>query len=375
MIAWQNELDKLFNSNWNKEEFYKEISSQGIVLYGAGAMCEMALDLLNLIDVSPKYIVDKNPSGVLRGIRVITPDKIPENDFDKLTFVICIASIPYLPIKDFLIKLGCKDVRHFYDYSELKLSNLMENGWIFPNPDVETKQKIISVCKALEHDSCSISHYLQFLWWRIRRKELIYPEFPVISDEKFFNFKNFPLLTKKEVFLDGGAHHGESIKKFIKKTEGKFEHIWAFEPDKANFEYLKKNIVNNVSNITLFNKAVYNKCGYSKFQSGLGYASQINEAAFDDIELVSIDASKEIEPTIIKLHIEGSELETLKGAAKTIKKNRPIIMVLADHNKDGLYKIPEFLMEQEDYKLFFNLHDYCGNSAVFYALPSERINY
>lgn len=374
MIAWQNELDKLFNSNWDKEEFYKEISSEGIVLYGAGSMGKMALDLLKLTNIKPQYIVDKNSNGILDGINVVSPDNIPKEDFERFSFVVCIASIPYQPIKDFLIKLGCKDVRHFYDYSELKLSNFMGNGWISPNPDDEAKQKIISVCKAFEHDSCSISHYLQFLWWRIRRKELIYPEFPVISGEKFFNFKNFPSLTKKEVFLDGGAHQGESIKKFIEKTEGRFEHIWAFEPDKTNFEYLKKNIVNNVSNITLFNKAVYNKCGCSKFQAGLGYASKIIKEGTEDTQMVSMDSLPEIEPTIIKLHIEGSELEALKGAAKTIKKNRPIVMVLADHNKDGLYKIPEFLMEQTDYKLFFNLHDYCGNSAVFYALPSERIN-
>ncbi len=373
MPVWKDELNKLFTSNVELGDFYKEISHEGLVLYGAGAMGKMALDLLKQADISPKYIVDQKFSGNISGIEVISPNDIPKNDLDKLTFVVCIASIPYEPIKDFLINLGCKDVRHFYDYSELKLNNIMGNGWFVPEFDNDEKKEIFSICEALEHDEKSIAHYLQFLWWRIRRKELIYSKFPVIEDEKFFNFKNFPKLTEKEVFLDGGAHKGESIKKFIEKTKGEFAHIWAFEPDKNNFEQLKKNIGNLPSNITMLDKAICGKCGHFKFQAELGYASQINENGPETAESVTIDSMPEINPTIIKLHIEGSELDALYGAKETIKKMRPVVMVLADHNKDGLYKIPKFLMDQDNYKLFFNLHDYCGNSAVFYALPKERI--
>ena len=48
-------------------------------------------------------------------------------------------------------------------------------------------------------------------------------------------------------------------------------------------------------------------------------------------------------------------------------------MILADHNEDGLYEIANFLNQLREYKLYFYLHDYCGNSAVYYAIPKERI--
>jgi hypothetical protein len=43
-------------------------------------------------------------------------------------------------------------------------------------------------------------------------------------------------------------------------------------------------------------------------------------------------------------------------------------MILADHSEDGLYKIPQFINKLGGYKLYFNLHDYCGNTAVFYGI-------
>ena len=154
----------------------------------------------------------------------------------------------------------------------------------------------------------------------------------------------------------------------------KFNHIWSFEPDLSNEKILKESLSGEGYNRITFNrKALSDNCKVVKFKDGLGFASEVDSCGNKSVDSVALDSLPDIRPTIIKLHIEGDELKALYGAANTIRQYRPIIMVLADHNSDGLFEIANFLKEQYNYKLFFYLHDYCGNSAVFYSYPLERI--
>jgi len=88
--------------------------------------------------------------------------------------------------------------------------------------------------------------------------------------------------------------------------------------------------------------------------------------------MISLDSLK-LKPTIVKCHIEGMEYLFLKGAKKTIIKNRPIIMITTYHTKDGLYKIPLYLKKIcKDYSFYWRNHNYMGQGAVMYCIPKER---
>ena len=375
MENWNIELEKILKSNVPDPSPFRDLSQHGLVLYGAGSMGLMALDLMRSAGKSPEYFVDKNPRNDVDGIKVIIPEKIPAADLKNFTFIICIATIPVDPIFDYLKKQGCVDVRHFYDYSEIALQGLMTNGWVVFEPDKEQIEGIKSTCKLLDHDKYSIAHYMQFLWWRLRRKEVIYPEWPVLSHEKYFTVPSFPVLTKNEIFVDGGAHFGSIITTFNEVTRGQFNEIIAFEPDLGNQQILEKEVSPEVLQRTrTINKALLNVCTQKSFQNGLGYASKLMDMGPETINTVTLDSMSDISPTIIKLHIEGDELSALEGSVKTITNYRPIVMTLADHDSDGLYRIADFFKALKNYTLFFYLHDYCGNSAIYYAYPNERLN-
>jgi FkbM family methyltransferase len=168
--------------------------------------------------------------------------------------------------------------------------------------------------------------------------------------------------------LDGGAHFGQTIEAFIEKTNNKYEKIYAFEPDTMNLQRAKEKFQDQ--RIIYSDSALYNKSVTLAFKDGLGFASKI-DASGRGVQAVKID-DLDIQPTVIKLHVEGDELRVLEGAKETIEKCHPILMVLADHCEDGLYTIPQFMYNLPDYKLYFNLHDYCGNTAVFYGVPLLR---
>ena len=214
MINWKKQLDEIFIDKWPDPDPLRPISKAGIVLYGAGAMGKMAIDFMKKSKITPVYIVDIHKSGTFNGINIIQPDDISDLDKQNLTFIVCIASIPVMPVYSYLKQLGCMDVRHFYDYSEILFPKDMTNGWVVKAAD---RGDIESVIKLLEHDYYSVAHYLQFLWWRLQRREVINHDYPILSNKKFFNAPCIPILSNDERFLDGGAHYGQSIYSFLEK--------------------------------------------------------------------------------------------------------------------------------------------------------------
>lgn len=368
MIDYKKEINNILNSE--KSTITEEnLKDREIILYGAGKMGIMALDFLEKINIKPKFIVDQNITGVLKNIEVISLEDLTIQDKKECLFIVCIVTLPYKNIFD---SLKCSNICHFYDYSNIMLNKYISNGWEKSDLDKNDLENIKNISSKLEKDKTSLAHYLQFLWWRIRKIENIYKDYPVLSNNKYFDAPCFPKLTENEKLLDAGAHFGTTIQHFINATNKKFGTIWAYEPDEQNLTILKNSINKEFEEkIHLYNIALSDKNDSSYFTDKLGFASKIDEEGDIKVSTKKID-SLNINPTIIKLHLEGHELKALEGAKETITKNRPIILVLADHNEDGLYKIANFLINLENYKLFFYLHDYCGNSAVYYAIPKER---
>jgi FkbM family methyltransferase len=361
------ELEKIFNTP--APDFKEEFIGKKIILYGAGSLGHMAVDLLNKKGITPEYIVDKSIIGNIKNIKIVKPDEISSYEKKNALFLICISSLPYNEIENYLKGLQCNNIMHFYTWAYLVMPELLENGWFITNLSTEDKEGIKRVCQALSHNEYSLSHYIQFLWWKICQKEIIFS--PVLAGKKYFKSPCFSSLGKNEVLLDGGTHFGQTIDEFIKFTNNDFKRIYSFEPDISNLQTAQKYFRDE--RIFFSSKALYDRTGTVGFINGMGFASKIDAKGVTQVDAVKIDDLDIEPPTIIKLHIEGNELEALNGGVKTISKHHPVLMILADHNEDGLWKIPLFIESIGDYCLYFYLHDYCGNTAVYYAIPKRGV--
>ena len=361
------ELGKIYNCA--VPIFKEELLEKEIILYGAGNLGQLAIDLMTKKGLIPKSIIDKSKAGNINGIKILAPDMINNYDKENALFLICISSLPYNEIESYLKTLKCNNIMHFYTWAYIIMPELLKNGWFITSLSSEDKKNIKKVCEALSHNEYSLSHYIQFLYWKMCLKEVIYS--PVLSGKKYFKSPCFPLPSKNEVLLDGGAHLGQTIEEFTEFTNNDFRRIYSFEPDIFNMQTAKKRFKDD--RLLFSPMALYDKNEIVNFINNLGFASKINTTGITQIEAVKIDDLDIEPPTIIKLHIEGDELKALNGAVDTILKYHPILIVLADHNEDGLWKIPFFIEDIGDYKLFFYLHDYCGNSAIYYAIPKRRL--
>lgn len=181
-----------------------------------------------------------------------------------------------------------------------------------------------------------------------------------------------------EVFVDCGAYDGDTIRNLL-QTQGSFMgNIIAFKPDPLNFQKLQQYaIVSPLSlnkKINLYPFAVGAQKSKVRFEASGTEASFVGLGDFE-VECVTLDEIlADREPTFIKMDIEGSELDALEGAQKTIKKNLPVLAICSYHHQDHLWRKPSIINSYSDqFRFFLRPHLLEVWDLVCYAIPLNRL--
>ena len=185
-------------------------------------------------------------------------------------------------------------------------------------------------------------------------------------------FPEFLQLQEDEVFVDCGAYDGDTILDFINKTHEKYSKIYAFEPDKTNFEKLEQNI-SHFKNIEIIEKGCFSRRDTLRFQDSDGISSAISNQGNVIVEVDAIDNVVSGKVTYIKMDIEGSELEALKGAQKTIRTYLPRLAISLYHRPDDFFSIPQYIYElHNSYQFFLRHYGLYTSELVLYAIPYTK---
>lgn len=183
-------------------------------------------------------------------------------------------------------------------------------------------------------------------------KKIPFESYSKIYFNPFFSF------SEHESYFDCGSFDGDTIKAFIKCCNNKFEHITAFEPEPKYFE-ITSSLVN--SNEVLKNKTLVVNAGVGNNQI---YSSD-NNGMF---KVVSLDDYEQYKPSLIKMDIEGFEMDALKGADKIISKYHPKLAVCVYHLPQDIFDIPELLTKYSPkYKFVIRHHLGLMYDTVLYA--------
>ena len=149
---------------------------------------------------------------------------------------------------------------------------------------------------------------------------------------------------KNKSVLDIGSNIGNHALYFLNVC--KVPKVYCFEPVKSTYSILIKNIeLNNLNG-----KAVPMNVGIGakKAQGSISFFNEdnigstvIKEDTEGDINIVSIDELNFQDSIgLMKIDVEGFELEVIKGAVATIKTFKPFIMIELRHQyKDEIEKI------------------------------------
>lgn len=183
-----------------------------------------------------------------------------------------------------------------------------------------------------------------------------------------------------DTIIDGGAWTGDTAESFCRTLNGNCQ-IYSFEPDDESFCKLQRNVSSQN-----MNGAVYPvKLGLWSHTANLKFEScrensmqhQVSENGNIQIQVTSIDefaSEKNIKIDLIKMDIEGSEIEALLGARETIRKFRPSLQICSYHKFDDLWEIPILIKEIfPDSLLYLGHHSQSIFETIVYAKSSNKL--
>lgn len=192
-----------------------------------------------------------------------------------------------------------------------------------------------------------------------------------LDRRQYFDF--FEYAGVKETFVDGGVFDLGSTKQFIAWCNGDYERIFAFEPEKGNYELCKEKI-EKYDNIRLINCGLFDRQGKIGFTSGLGGASRIENQEQDfysdyNIEVTDLDSVvKGAKVTFIKMDIEGAEGKALLGAKRIITEQKPKLAICVYHKPEDIIELPTLVLGMRpDYKIAFRHYSLRDTETVMYA--------
>lgn len=178
-----------------------------------------------------------------------------------------------------------------------------------------------------------------------------------------------------DVVLDIGAGIGDTSVYFSRKIQ-ESGHCFAFEPLDLNLNCLKNNITRNqCGNITPVPFALADKKGTGLLRQG-ETATTITSSLEDGkegqaqcVRITTVDdfsADKHID--FIKADIEGAELNMLRGAHETLRRDKPVCALTLYHREDDFRTLPQYLESiNPDYTFYIR----CDAEPMLFAISSR----
>jgi FkbM family methyltransferase len=348
----------------------------GIFIYGAGDLGQLAIKYCESSKIKILGVIDQAREGLMRGgvsdYQIYKPYEVNILDRQKHPVLIAVATAPFLPISNILASHQWSKILPFYSITSLaKDTHPLANGWLVGKIEEDELEEVKWVCNNWS-DSTSLKHYEAFLAWHINCSELPVENGALNPNQRY---AIEPLLSrlreKKNQMVDVGSHEGESVKRLLDAGILFSEYI-LIEPDSKSRKKLRNNIQTYLPPLTKVDykeEVIGSQNGFMAFEEGLGYCSQLWSKSKNIKPIVTLDSLK-IMPDLIKIHTEGSELDILKGAAKTIDNYKPALAYSVYHNRDGVCRaIIEPMRSFDNYRWYFRLHSYQGTGAFVYGIP------
>lgn len=168
----------------------------------------------------------------------------------------------------------------------------------------------------------------------------------ILDDWKEQSPKILSRLKNKRTVIQAGGHCGLYAKFYVRL----FERVFTFEPELLNFSHLAVNC--NDTRIVKLNLALTDANDFIS----MGMVSYINTGMHKVLPKnmhgliaygVALDSLKPQNVDLIHLDVEGHEYNALRGAMRTIKKYKPLLVVEMSEKQDKIYSLVKTLGYKE----------------------------
>ena len=354
---------------------------QRLVLFGAGNLGKKALWVLREQGIEPLAFTDNSArlwGQTIEGIPVLAPGEAARQFGRSAAFVVTAFSpaCNYVPLEQQLRNFGLRTDRALRGpFLEVcRVLPAARHGRLAAPRAGRPRRRPQGL--QLFYDDASRREFVAQVRWRLRHDFAALP--PPSPDEQYFPDDLFALRAD-ERFVDCGAFDGDTIRSLLKRTTD-FGRIVAFEPDPVNFQRLRQCVAEMPpevqARISLGEVAVAAARGTVRFQSDGTAGARILDEGPAEVACDSLqNLLAGLDPSFIKLDVEGAEHEALYGAQEILARGRAIWAVCVYHKQSDLWQLPLLLRSclPRDYQLFLRKHGGEIFDTVCYAVPAERL--
>lgn len=339
-------LERL-SENENIWDFLAE-DSKPVVIYGMGNGAEKIMSTLDAygVKVSDIFASDEFVRGhSFKGFKVMKYSEICEK-YEDFNVVLAFAT----HLDNVLERIKLINSEHTVFAPDVPVAG----GGLFTLEYVKKNEEKFDFVYNHLADDKSKKIFLDIINFKISGKvDYLFSSFC----DKTEVYRDILKLKDNEIIADLGAYDGDTIREFTDFTDGKYKHIYALEPDAKSFKKLKK-FTENMTDIDIYNMGAWSKKDTLFFDSQASRNSKLSSKG-EPIRVTDIDSLINTPVTMIKMDIEGSELQALKGAEKLIKAYQPKLYICAYHRNEDLFSLPiKILQLNPDYRLYFRHSPY-----------------
>ncbi len=352
------------------------IRSDGpLVLFGAGQVGMVALAGLRKIGIEPAAWADNNPrvqGTVVEGVPVLSPQEAAAKFGGAATFVVTIYT--GAGVRQQLSQMGLRVVsfgKLFHQFHEAFLPYCCLD---LPSKMARHRQDILKGAQ-IWADEASRREYLA----QVRYRAVFDEHVPPPNSGSMYFPDDLVKLTQDELFIDCGAYDGDTLRSFLDRCSNSFRQIVALEPDAANFAQLQAFVAklpNNVRDkIHLEQVAIGSRPSTVRFEASGSVSSHVTAAGGYEVRSLPLDdVLADFGASLIKMDIEGSEADALRGAANIIRAHLPVLSICLYHRQEDLWQIPLLIASLSDqYRLFLRRHSDDCWEQICHAIPVGRL--
>lgn len=343
------------------------LESTDFIVFGAGNGGRFAKAYLEGMGKRVSFFCDNDhrKNGTFIGnAMVLTPERLPKQDVP-----ICIASDWANEIASQLKGMGKEK---YFDLSAM----LWHHGKIEPG-NMPVRELMLNSREDIEKandmfaDGESRRVFLSIIKYRLTLDPAGLVNAPF---KQYYNPHVSPM--RDDVIIDGGAWVGDTAIGFARYLACRCN-IFSFEPEKGNYDLLRENITaSGVGGaVEPVMAGLWSNGCQMRFNSDIKYGEgtqyHVDPEGSEKIELVALDGfarERGIRPTLIKMDIEGAEVEAIEGARETLAGRSPRLQISVYHRTSDLWEIPLLIKGiNPRYKFHLSHHSNNFSDTVLYA--------
>ena len=331
-----------------------------IVLYGMGDGAVKLLSILKNNSIECKGIFASDEFARYNEFCSYTVKKLAdiENEFDDFIILVSFATrIDSVRERIFALsekhELYVPDINVSGDALEVFDEEFFENNY----------SRLNAVFTSLDTDRAKLA-YASLINFKLSGKIKYLEEL-----ERLRLLEDFtPDLDKIKSFADFGAYTGDTLKEALELYPN-VTRAAAFEPDLKNFKKLSAFCETLPIKTDLFPYAAHNDNTEVDMVQGAGRNTTMRDSAFAKTRLSSksaktvtarrADSVMNFVPDLIKMDVEGNEINALEGCRKFFDTSSPILKISIYHNNRDLFEVFEKIQElKKGYK--FTISQKCA---------------